>query len=245
MNWLEPLQEYCERTDGSFWSEPSNALSNIAFPISAFIAGRLLINVSRPDNEALLLIRVLWLVGLGSFIFHTFATRWAEILDIIPIVIFVILYLFLGLRRFFNFSPIITLLIFSTFGVSLMSAVEHIDLFNGSVIYAPALSVLIMYFIFFLLAIPDMRSIHGSYMMTTFSLGLAVLFFIISIIFRTIDKLYCEQFPIGTHFIWHILNSVVIFLLISAFVFFKDFKSVIIYDFFLKIRREKKPKCRL
>ena len=31
MNWLESIDLYCERTGPELWSEPLNALSNLAF----------------------------------------------------------------------------------------------------------------------------------------------------------------------------------------------------------------------
>ena len=39
--WSESIDLYCERTDPSFWAEPVNALTNIAFLIAAYAAYRL------------------------------------------------------------------------------------------------------------------------------------------------------------------------------------------------------------
>ena len=36
-DWFETIDAYCERTDATLWSEPLNALSNLAF-IAAFVA---------------------------------------------------------------------------------------------------------------------------------------------------------------------------------------------------------------
>ena len=33
---LEPIDLYCERTDGSFWAEPLNLLSNVGFLLVAW-----------------------------------------------------------------------------------------------------------------------------------------------------------------------------------------------------------------
>ena len=32
----------------------------------------------------------------------------------------------------------------------------------------------------------------------------------VSLIFRTIDEAVCGAFPLGTHFLWHILNAVLL-----------------------------------
>src|SRR3978361_958141 len=39
-------------------------------------------------------------VGLGSFLFHTLAVRWAMLADVIPIAVFINAYFFLAMRRF-------------------------------------------------------------------------------------------------------------------------------------------------
>ena len=80
MAWSEQLFRYCERgADAAFWAEPLNALSNIAFLVAALAAGREL--AGRPTGgrrhfEALLVVLVA-VIGIGSFLFHTLATRWA------------------------------------------------------------------------------------------------------------------------------------------------------------------------
>lgn len=33
-----------------------------------------------------------------------------------------------------------------------------------------------------------------------------------SLFFRTIDMAVCESIPIGTHFLWHLLNGVLVYL---------------------------------
>ena len=48
------------------------------------------------------------------------------------------------------------------------------------------------------------------------SLGLAALVFAISLGLRTADTALCPQFPLGTHFVWHVLNAVVLFMLLRT-----------------------------
>jgi hypothetical protein len=40
--------------------------------------------------------------------------------------------------------------------------------------------------------------------------------FAVSLIFRTIDHAVCTAFPLGTHFLWHVLNALVLYLLLRA-----------------------------
>jgi hypothetical protein len=51
---------------------------------------------------------------------------------------------------------------------------------------------------------------------TRHNLGLAAVIFAISLTFRTVDIAICPQFPLGTHFIWHILNAVVLYVLLRT-----------------------------
>src|SRR5258707_12550767 len=104
MNGSMPIDLYCERTDASLWAEPANALTNAAFLIAAAAAFLLWRRAGGRDWPALALIVVVVAVGLGSFTFHTVATRGAMLADVTPIAIFIYGYLLLALRRFLHLS---------------------------------------------------------------------------------------------------------------------------------------------
>jgi hypothetical protein len=42
--------------------------------------------------------------------------------------------------------------------------------------------------------------------------------FTASLIFRTMDREVCQWAPLGTHFIWHVLNAWLLYLLTSALI---------------------------
>lgn len=90
MNWLESIDLYCERTGPELWSEPLNALSNLAFIAVAVALWRRAGPQAAGDIR--LLDALIAAVGLGSLVFHTVATRWAAVLDIGFIAIFVLVY---------------------------------------------------------------------------------------------------------------------------------------------------------
>ena len=46
--------------------------------------------------------------------------------------------------------------------------------------------------------------------------GLASTILFMSLIFRTADQILCSLVPIGTHFIWHLLNGLVLALYLEA-----------------------------
>jgi hypothetical protein len=209
MSWSEPVDLYCERTDPSFWAEPINAFTNGAFLIAAALAFALWSRRGDRDSATLSLIIVTGLIGIGSFAFHTLATKGAVLLDVIPIALFVYGYLFLALRRFLRLqllAAIGIMLAFIVVSEGLSFAVPP-NFLNGSTDYLPPLAALIT------VGILTGPNGVGS------SILLAAAVFLISLVFRTIDRAVCGGFPIGTHFIWHLLNAVVLYILLRTAIF--------------------------
>jgi hypothetical protein len=206
MDWRAPVIDYCERQSSAFWAEPVNALSNFAFVIAAANAFLLWRRRGGIDYPALALIIVTASVGVGSFIFHTVATRGAMLLDVIPIGIFIYGYFLLALRQFFGLAMAPATAITLAFAVG-SSFATTIDALNGSVGYLPALAAL---WIFAALLWPRGQR------ETARALAAAGLIFATSLIFRTIDRAICPAFPLGAHFLWHVLNACVLWLLMRA-----------------------------
>ena len=77
MGWFEPVDAYCERTGPEYWAEPVNALTNAAFVLAAAI----LWPRGRGVPIARALVGVLAVIGAGSFLWHTHATRRAGLDD--------------------------------------------------------------------------------------------------------------------------------------------------------------------
>jgi hypothetical protein len=206
MNLLEPVLDYCERLDGGFWAEPLNAISNAGFLIAAAAAYRLLNRRGGRDLPVLTLIGVTASVGVGSFIFHSVATRGAMLLDVIPIAVFIYGYFFLAQRRFFGLSAIVSAGITMAFAAASFVVDASFSGLNGSIAYLPALAALMS--ISLLLASHDRESARG--------LGLAAATFAVSLVFRTLDRDLCGVFSFGSHFIWHLLNALVLWQLLAT-----------------------------
>ncbi len=205
MNWSEPVDLYCERIATGFWAEPVNALSNVAFVVAAVIAFVRWRRAGAGDWPSLALILVLVAIGLGSFAFHTLATRGAVYLDVIPIAIFIYGYLLLALRRLLALpwrASIEVLVVF--FAASrVLPFVAGPGALNGSIDYLPAL-VAMLIMVWFVPA--EVRR----------AIWLAALLFVVSLAFRTMDQAACAAFPLGTHFVWHLLNAAVLLLLLDT-----------------------------
>jgi hypothetical protein len=218
MDWRDPVIDYCERQDHSFWSEPLNAITNIAFLLAAGAAFALWRRQQKADYPALALILVTEAVGVGSFIFHTVATRGAVLLDVIPIAIFIYGYFLLGLRRFFGLGALASAGITVLFAGGSYIVDSSIHGLNGSVGYLPALGAMIC-FSALLWARPESQHSTEPQLrraQTVGGLALAAVVFLISLTFRTIDRDVCQAFPFGTHFLWHVLNATVLWLLLRT-----------------------------
>ncbi len=216
MNWYEPIDIYCERLSAQFWAEPFNALTNIAFILAAIIGFIVAKKYNRLDFVNVLLILLAVAIGVGSFLFHTYANAWSEYADLIPIASLALIYIAFSVRRFFNKSwlgvTFIALLYFGASAVILYFiaplAKDSFAWLNGSHIYAPVLLGLLV--MSFSLLFAKHRAVN--------LMLLATITFIISLSFRTMDKAICESFPTGTHFIWHSLNGLMIAVLLVAII---------------------------
>jgi Ceramidase len=86
---------YCERIMPGLWSEPLNALSNLSFFIAAWAIWQLVQHQKKVSISIWILITLSIAIGTGSTLFHTFATEWASLLDMIPILLFQLCFLWL------------------------------------------------------------------------------------------------------------------------------------------------------
>ena len=205
MDWSAPVSQYCERTDASLWAEPLNAATNAAFLVTAAAAFLMWRRAGGRDWASLALTIVAVAVGLGSFTFHTVATRGAALADTIPIAIFIYGYLLLSLRRFLNLSLVGAGAIVIAYGAGAQTLPLMFSpgALNGSAGYLPALVAMIAVAL----------STGGA---TQRSLAWAAAIFTLSLTLRTIDREACAEFPLGTHFLWHLLNAYVLYLLLRT-----------------------------
>src|SRR5271166_622244 len=201
------IDMYCERTSGAWDAEPLNAVSNVAFFIAAWAAWRL---QERHPNAAFggairALCIIIAAVGAGSLTFHTVATRWAEWADVIPILVFMIVYCWQVLTVYFGLPVWLkSLLTFAFFAATFLlesDAFEHV--LWGGAMYLPALFVLVA----------AGSGVWPTYPRAGKSLAAASFLFIVSFAARTIDQPVCSVLPIGTHYFWHLFNAALLFIL--------------------------------
>ncbi|WP_299930616.1 ceramidase domain-containing protein [uncultured Pelagimonas sp.] len=219
MDWFSPIDLYCERVDVGLWAEPVNALSNLAFPLAALWAW----HVAGQHGQRRLIVVVLCLlaalIGVGSGLFHSFANAWSEYADVVPIWSFVALYVLAAIALVGGAPPgkvarigvisaaITTVAVLATSGDS--AAHSHAaDPLNGSLQYAPALVALLVF-----AAITFWRG-HA---IRRWALAAAITF-LVSLGFRIMDLHLCSVWPMGTHFMWHVLNALMVALLLQGLI---------------------------
>lgn len=211
MHWHEHIDIYCERVDTSFWAEPVNAVSNLAFIIASLLAFKLYKKQGVTSYPFIFLASLVFIIGIGSFLFHTFANVWSSLADTIPIWTFVVFYVMFSIKIIFNASwfktariMIITLVLaYVGFHLSQSDSGGEVPL-NGSIQYAPALFFMVV----FAVALYLRRGNLSKY--AFYAVGV----FLLSLTFRTADIAACDAISLGTHFMWHILNGIMLYLLL-------------------------------
>ncbi|MBZ6078748.1 ceramidase domain-containing protein [Microvirga puerhi] len=212
-SWFAAVDNYCERIDASFWSEPLNAVTNAAFLVAAAYAFVRWRRAGGSDGGSLWLIVVTAIVGIGSFLFHTVAERWALLADVLPIAVFIYSYFLLAMRRYLGLGTTAAIAVTAAFVVFNMSferlwnSIFPNFTLNGSVGYLPAAAALLV------VGVLCLRKGEGA---VGRALLAAACVFAMSLVFRSMDQALCPTLPIGTHFLWHILNAVVLGILMIA-----------------------------
>ena len=157
---------------------------------------------------------VLTAIGIGSFLFHTLANRWSVIADVVPIMLFILLYLYLTGVRYLRLPAWGGAAIAAAF-IPVSSVLQGwltpvVGRLNGSIGYVPTLLAMCGFALLLgLRAHPAWRGIATA-------AGLLV----VSLTMRTLDNQtgpVCEAFPYGMHWGWHLLNGALLGVLIVTF----------------------------
>jgi hypothetical protein len=210
MDWFRAVNSYCERLGPGLWAEPLNAVTNASFLVAAWVSWRLSRRHGDRGGQALSLI--LAAIGIGSALFHTYAQVWAMLADVIPIQLFILVYLALATIRFFAAPPWVGIAAAAAFvPVSALASTALGALFgplNGSIGYLPVPILIALYALALVRRAP--AAAQG------LAVGAALL--CVSLAFRTVDQVVCGALPIGTHFLWHLLNGVMLAWMIRVLV---------------------------
>lgn len=208
------LNHYCERLAAGFWGEPFNLLSNAAFLIAGLFIWRALSRYRyawpRVPRDIIVLVALLFCIALGSALWHLTAQPWALWGDRIPILVFMNLYLLSCLYRVVEVSLFKGIALFAGYHVINTGALLLLpaDFLNRSIFYLPTW----LYLAGLTLVIAQrVMTVRRHYVW-------AQLVFTVALVFRTIDNALCTIWPLGTHFIWHLLTGYTLYLLMQGLI---------------------------
>jgi hypothetical protein len=202
------VDAYCERLGPGLLGEPANALSNLAFFAAAFalwrVQGSLRARGRELPGDVRMLPPLVFLVAVGSTLFHALAVRWAGLLDTVLILLFCCVFLY-GFLRHAVLAPVWAALAATAAFAIASYAFPRLfapGTLNGSTAYLPNLAGLLA-----MAAWLAWRQAPAARMF-----GLASVVFCISLTLRTVDQDICARLPLGTHFLWHLLNGLLLWI---------------------------------
>jgi len=198
------MPSYCERGGPGLLAEPFNTFSNLAFVIAALAAWVFARRHGGPSAGVAVLLGLAVAIGVGSALLHMFATPWARVSDLVPIVGFQIVFLGLYLRTELPLAR--TLGLTALFSMATLAAGWLPAVLNGSLFYLPALLIV------------GALGIHAWCRDGQRGLFIASGLLLAGLVFRTLDPWACASFPHGSHFLWHLLNGGVVYLSMAALI---------------------------
>lgn len=206
MNWFETIDGYCERIDASFWSEPLNAVTNVVFLMAAIWVLRR----EELNNKARALAFLLGMIGIASFLFHSVATAWAGALDVLFILLFTLLYIFVATEDFLGLprrSALVVTLGYFPFSVVVDWLTLPLSFLGSTRIYIPILILITLYSLILYKKFPYLSR----------GLAMGALLLTISMFARSVDLPLCETISTGTHFLWHVINAIMLAWMIEVY----------------------------
>jgi uncharacterized membrane protein (GlpM family) len=149
------------------------------------------------------MVAVLAAIGVGSWLFHTHANRLTGLMDVLPILTFILLYVFAASRDFLGLKPWqagLCTAAFIPYAAATVPLWAMVPGLGSSAGYAPVPVLILAYAALLRQRAP--ATARG------LAIGAAIL--IVSLTFRTLDAPLCGLVPVGTHFMWHILNGLML-----------------------------------
>lgn len=203
----------CERHAEGFLAEPLNAVSNLAFiyvSIAIYRYYKANEDVTiRQIWDVKVMTLLIFIIGVNSIIFHTYPTQTTELMDTIPIVMFILIYFVSVIFRIGKCTKFQATVCFVAFiGFTHMLIHQFPRALNDSIGYLSSMISLIVIAVYLhLRARPS-----SQYFM------LAAIIGVVSLFCRAIDREVCDVWPYGTHFLWHLFNATLLYILMKQII---------------------------
>lgn len=206
---IDAIGNYCGRFDAGWLGEPQNSFTNASFLVAAAIAFAMWRRAGARDWPALVLIAMAAAVGVGSFIFHSHPTHATLPIDLIPIQVFTLCVVAFGARRWIAAGWLLTAFIVVLFGAANVAwgRIAH-GVLGGGGHHLFALAAIAICGAWLVRRPPTRRS--GRFLLVasgTYAVAIAV---------RAFDIPICGSFPLGLHWLWHLIQGATVGLLLAA-----------------------------
>lgn len=203
-DWTVPV---CERVSAALLAEPLNVASNLVILLAAALLARRALALRATafvPVSVQALVALIAVVAVASTLYHIAPTRWSLALDVQAIHVFVLWFTvcfarwMLGLR----------------WGASLLAMPLFLGfawLVNST---APDFGIDLDRFLPAGLGLPLMALLLWAFRRNAWrAFAGAALTFDTALIFHRADAVLCSTLPIGTHFAWHALSGITLFLI--------------------------------
>lgn len=203
----------CERHTLGWMAEPLNVLSSFAFMAVAISIYRY---YRREEDvrgkwawDIIALMAITFIIGVNSVIFHAYPTPTTELMDTLAIVFFIMIYFWSVLFRIGRCNFFQATVCFIAFlGFSHILVHQFPKALNDSIGYLSSMIALIMIAV----------HLHLKARPSSQHFMLAAIVGVCSLFCRAIDKEVCSMLPVGTHFLWHMLNATLLFILLKQII---------------------------
>jgi hypothetical protein len=196
------MDVYCERVAAGLLAEPLNAITNLAFILAAWAVWRMGKKAGHISTEMNVMLWLAVSVGIGSGLWHTVANSLTLVLDIVPIFFLIMWFVWVYSRSVIKLSHWRSTGMVGLFVGLTYAGLQFSHILHGALVYTPTLIILIGLGIF-----------HSRRMQTEqYTLFVAAGVYLAALVFRTIDNEVCSFLPIGTHFLWHTLAGLTVYL---------------------------------
>ena len=205
---VQQFDEYCERVGFSVLAEPINAISNLSFLVAAWAAWNLAKRTNTHPTGVKILITLAGSTAIGSMLWHTLANTWSLYLDVVPIALFMVGFLWLYVRNVMGKGAGFTVACVGAFFLSAILVQPIGSAIHGAPSYLPGLLLILVLGLYHAMKNRPER----------FTLLAAAGTYFTALFFRTIDNELCHYMTIGTHWIWHLLIGLVTYLVMRGLI---------------------------
>ena len=202
INIFGGFPEYCENVTGFWLAQPLNAITNLAYTVGGFYLYAYVKKNNLNRTLGIVLSGLMIILGIGSTAWHSHKSVLTMLSDEIPIYLFIVLVIYYLVQSLVKKSKITTLAMASiaVLYYLIFTYLPGAENFDGSFKYA---FVLVLFLILNFLVVKKLGTEYNFFIpLGIFAAGIAL---------RVADLPICQAFPVGTHFLWHILVAIAMY----------------------------------